>query len=295
MSDLSHNHSLELARQPVDPLTTCRIPAKVTTGASAYDELNRIKEERMNVKRYGLLIVAVALLTIALLSGCQQGTGTVVVATDATWPPMEFVNEDKEIVGFDIDLMNAIAEEAGFEVEYRNVAWDGIFAGLAAGEYDAIISSVTITEERQEKYDFSDPYINAGQIVVTQIDSEITGPDTLAGHSVGAQIGTTGAFAVGKMEDVTLNEYDEVGLAFEDLVAGRIDAVVCDTPVAADYALQRDEYKAQLEIVGEPFTDEEYGIVVQKGDDDLLAMINKGLDAVQEQGLVEDLEDEWLR
>jgi polar amino acid transport system substrate-binding protein len=249
----------------------------------------------MHSKRTSIWIVAVALLTLALLSGCQQGSGKLIVATDATWPPMEFVNEDKDIVGFDIDLMNAIAEEAGFEVEYKNVAWDGIFAGLAAGEYDAIISSVTITEERQEQYDFSDPYINAGQIVVTQIGSEITGPDTLAGHTVGAQIGTTGAFAIGEMEDVTLSEYDEVGLAFEDLVAGRIDAVVCDTPVAANYALQRDEYKAQLEIVGEPFTDEQYGIVVQKGDADTLEMINEGLDAVQEQGLIEEFESEWLR
>jgi polar amino acid transport system substrate-binding protein len=248
----------------------------------------------MNRHRF-VWILGAAILTWALLSGCQGGSGAIVVATDATWPPMEFVNEDKEIVGFDIDLMNAIAEEAGFEVEYKNVAWDGIFAGLAAGEYDAIISSVTITEERQEKYDFSDPYINAGQIVVTQIDSGITGPDSLAGYTVGAQIGTTGAFAISEMDDVTLSEYDEVGLAFEDLVAGRIDAVVCDTPVAANYALQQDEYKAQLEIVGEPFTDEQYGVVVQKGDAETLAMINEGLDAVQDKGLVEEFENAWLR
>jgi polar amino acid transport system substrate-binding protein len=234
-------------------------------------------------------------LLLGAITGCGSGTGKVVVATDATWPPMEYVNEDKEIVGFDIDLMNAIAERGGFEVEFQNVAWDGIFAGLAAGEYDAIISSVTITEERQEQYDFSDPYINAGQIVVVRTESEITGPDTLSGHTVGAQISTTGAFEVQEMDGVELKEYDEVGLAFEDLVAGRIDAVVCDTPVAADFALQREEYKAALKIVGEPFTDEYYGILVQKGNDDLLQKINEGLDQVQEEGLDEDLQDAWLR
>jgi polar amino acid transport system substrate-binding protein len=130
---------------------------------------------------------------------------------------------------------------------------------------------------------------------VVRNDSEITGPETLSGHTIGAQISTTGAFEMQNRDDVDLSEYDEIGLAFEDLVAGRIDAVVCDTPVAADFALQREEYAAELKIVGEPFTDEYYGIVVQKGDDDLLQMINEGLDAVQEEGLDQELEEEWLR
>ena len=79
-----------------------------------------------------------------------------VIATDATWPPMEFVNEQKKIVGFDIDLMNAAAKEGGFTVVFKNTAWDGIFAGLEAGKYDAVMSSVTITEERKKTMDFSD-------------------------------------------------------------------------------------------------------------------------------------------
>jgi len=249
----------------------------------------------MKFRKLGILLVLAAVVVASLATGCQSQTKKIVVATDATWPPMEYVDENKEIVGFDIDLMNAIAKEAGLEVEYRNVAWDGIFAGLAAGEYDAVISSVTITDERKEQYDFSEPYINAGQIVVVRTDSDITGPDTLSGHAVGAQLSTTGAFAVQEMEGVTLKEYDEVGLAFEDLVAGRIDAVVCDTPVAADFALQREEYRAALKIVGESFTEEYYGILVQKGNSDLLAKINEGLAAVQDKGIDKELEEEWLR
>ncbi|MCU0521276.1 MAG: basic amino acid ABC transporter substrate-binding protein [Anaerolineae bacterium] len=241
------------------------------------------------------LLVLTVLVAASLVAGCKSSSGTIVVATDATWPPMEYVDENKEIVGFDIDLMKAVAEEADLDIEFKNVAWDGIFAGLGAGEYDAIISSVTITDERKEQYDFSDPYINAGQIVVVQADSDITGPDTLSGRVVGAQISTTGAFAIQEMEGVELKEYDEVGLAFEDLVAGRIDAVVCDTPVAADFALQREEYRAALKIVGEAFTDEYYGILVQKGNADLLAKINAGLDAVQAAGVDKQLEETWLR
>lgn len=252
----------------------------------------------MRSSRFTYLAIAGLMLLSMVLTACgntDAASDTVVVATDATWPPMEFVNENREIVGYDIDLIRAIAERGGFEVEIRNVAWDGIFAGLEGGEYDAIISSVTITPERQETYDFSEPYINAGQILVVPIDSDITGHEDLSGYTVGAQISTTGAFAIQEMEGVELNEYDEVGLAFEDLVAGRIDAVVVDTPVAANYALQREEYQERLKIVGEPFTDEYYGIVVQKGNDELLQMINDGLAAVQDEGLNEELATEWLR
>ncbi|MCD6284766.1 MAG: transporter substrate-binding domain-containing protein, partial [Anaerolineae bacterium] len=97
------------------------------------------------------------------------------------------------------------------------------------------------------------------------------------------------------MVGVELKEYDEIGLAFEDLVAGRIDAVVCDTPVAADFALQREEYKAALKIVGESFTEEYYGILVQKGNSELLDKINEGLKAVQAEGLDKTIEADWLR
>ena len=249
----------------------------------------------MNTRRVALVGLILVLLALGALTGCKTGSGTIVVATDATWPPMEYVDENKEIVGYDIDLMKAIAERAGFEVEFKNVAWDGIFAGLAAGEYDAIISSVTILPDRQENFDFSEPYINAGQIVVVKADSDITGPDALSGSTVGAQIGTTGAIEIENMDGAELKEYDEIGLAFEDLVAGRIDAVVCDTPVAADFALQREEYKAALKIVGESFTEEYYGILVQQGNSELLDKINEGLRAVQAEGLDDAIEADWLR
>jgi polar amino acid transport system substrate-binding protein len=249
----------------------------------------------MNTRRVALTGLVLVLLALGALTGCQAGSDTIVVATDATWPPMEYVDENKEIVGYDIDLMNAVGEAAGLEIEFKNVAWDGIFAGLGAGEYDAIISSVTILPDRAEKYDFSEPYINAGQIVIVGTDSDITGPDALSGSTVGAQIGTTGAFEIAAMDGVELKEYDEIGLAFEDLVAGRIDAVVCDTPVAADFALQRDEYKAALKIVGESFTEEYYGILVQQGNSELLDKINEGLKAVQAEGLDKAIEADWLR
>ena len=120
-----------------------------------------------------LLLALFTLLAagLALAGGTNEAAGgktKIVIATDATWPPMEMVDESKEIVGFDIDLMKAAAKAGGFEVEFQNTAWDGIFAGLEAGEYDAVMSSVTITDERKQTMDFSVPYINAGQILVVR-------------------------------------------------------------------------------------------------------------------------------
>ena len=245
------------------------------------------------------LVVLVVVAGFAFAGGGKEPTGGmlhIVIATDATWPPMEMVDENKEIVGFYIDLMKAAAEKGGFTVEFQNTAWDGIFAGLGTGEYDAVMSSVTITEERKETMDFSVPYINAGQIlVVPQATSGVKTLADLKGKSVGAQIGTTGSFEIEKVSGVELRTYDEIGLAFEDLVNGRIDALVADTPVAADFALMNPNYKGKMKIVGEPFTEEYYGVAVKKGNKAVLDAINKGLNAVLNTNTYNKIEDEWLR
>jgi polar amino acid transport system substrate-binding protein len=253
----------------------------------------------MKMKRALLLLLVLATVSgLAFAKGATEAGGKpkIVIATDATWPPMEMVNESKQIVGFDIDLMKAAAEAGGFSVEFRNTAWDGIFAGLEAGEYDAVMSSVTITDERKQTMDFSVPYINAGQILVVR--KQLTGVDKLdqlRGKNVGAQIGTTGAFEIEKAAGVTLKTYDEIGLAFEDLANGRIEAVVCDTPVAAQFALQNDNYKGKLKIVGKPFTDEYYGVAVKKGNAKPLELINGGLKKVLDTATYDKIYAAWLK
>ena len=212
---------------------------------------------------------------------------------------MEMVDTNKNIVGFDIDLMTAAAKAGGFAVEFKNTAWDGIFAGLENGKYDAVMSSVTINDERKKTMDFSIPYINAGQILVVKSEvSGVTKLDDLKGKTVGAQIGTTGAFEIDKVKAADkINEktYDDIGLAFEDLVNGRIDAVVCDNPTAANYALQNDKYKGKLKIVGDRFTEEYYGVAVKKGNTKVLDVINAGLKKVLDAGDNKAIEDKWLK
>ena len=253
------------------------------------------------VKKALFAFVAVALLAgIPFLGLAKQKAAPgkkLVIATDATWPPMEYVDEyTKEIVGFDIDFMKAVADAGGFGVEFKSTAWDGIFAGLATDKYDAIISSVTITEERKKEMDFSKPYVNAGQLLVVQKNLKgVAALADLKGKTAGAQIGTTGAFEIEKVKGVTLKSYDEIGLAFEDLVNGRIAAVVCDTPVAANYALQNQTYKGKLKIAGVAFTQEFYGVVVKKGNTQVLDMINAGIDKVLDTKKYDELKKKWLK
>jgi polar amino acid transport system substrate-binding protein len=244
------------------------------------------------------VLCAICSLFVMTMPGNVLGADTpkvVTVASDATWPPMEMIDENKNLVGFDIDYMNAVAKEAGFKAVIKNTAWDGIFAGIGVGKYDAIISSVTITDKRKKAMDFSIPYVNAGQVLVVPVASSAKVIADLKGKTLGAQIGTTGAMEIKKVKGVELKSYDEIGLTFEDMAAGRIDGVVCDTPIAANYALQKDSYKGKFKIVGKPFTQEHYGIVVKKGNKALVELINKGIKAVQAKGIDKQLEKKWLQ
>jgi polar amino acid transport system substrate-binding protein len=255
--------------------------------------------------------LAAAILLMAALAGCAQpatptaapaasaggGNGQhFAFASDASFPPMEYVDDKtKQVVGFDPDLLAAVAKDQNFTYDIKNTAWDGIFAGLASGQYDAIISSVTVTADRQKQYDFSDPYFDANQgIVVRPDNTDIKTGDDLKGKIVGCQIGTTGAIAVAKYKNIKLKSYDEAGLAVEDLYVGRIDAVVLDSPTARSYVLRNPRYQDRLKIVGSPFTDEHYGIAVKKGNARALAMINRGLESISKDGTLARIAHKWL-
>lgn len=243
------------------------------------------------MKRLLWLLLATVLVAGLLLPGCSGDTGKIRVATDATWPPFEYVDTTTgEIVGFDVDLFNAIAEEAGLEVEWINVEWDPLLAGVAQGTYDVAISSITIKEERKADMDFSDPYYIAGQIIVAKADSTMTGADDLVGKSVGVQSGTTGDDEVSAMDGVEVTGYDEIGMAFVALMNNQVDAVVCDTPVASGYVNKYDT----LKTVGEVLTTEEYGIAMPKGSDELMGKINQALAEIKSKGIIDQLVEKWL-
>ncbi len=243
-------------------------------------------------------LLALVVLTVVLLSLVACGGGkksdVVVVGTNAEYPPFEYVDEDGNITGFDVDIINAIAEKQGLEVQLVNTRWDGIFVALASGEFDMVISAATITDERKETVNFTDPYFNAGQMIAVRKEDagNITSPDDLPGLTVGVQLGTTGDIAASEMEGVTVERYDEITQAFQALANGSVDAIVNDGPVSADIIRSNPEFNCTM--VGEPFTDELYGMAVRKELPDLLASLNEGLAAIKADGTYDEIYNKYF-
>jgi ABC-type amino acid transport substrate-binding protein len=201
------------------------------------------------------------------------------------------VDASGEIVGFDVDLMRAVAREAGLEAAFSNQPFAGILPGLSQGKYDAVISCLTITAERAKEVDFSRPYYDAGQVIaVREADTAIRTLADLKGKTIAVQIGTTGFDAASKVEGVKVSAFKEIELAYLELVAGRADAVVNDEPPTRMYL---KDHKG-IRIAGPPFTEEKYGIAVRKGNAALLAKIDDGLAKVIASGEFARLKEKWI-
>lgn len=236
-----------------------------------------------------------ALAAAMLWCGPAQAAEAYKVASDCTWPPMEYLDANKQPQGYSSDYIREVAKAAGFEVDVKNVAWDGIFGGVATGKYDIVASSTTITPERQKQFDFSDPYYEVVQAVVLPAGKSIKSLADLKGKKVGGQIGTTGIFVMRKANaGAELREYDDVGLAIQDLVGGRLDAVICDDPVAMYYVNKKPDTAGKINLMFKTGETEQYGFTVKKGRQDLVDKINKGIKIVKESGKEAELKKKWM-
>ncbi|RLL86438.1 basic amino acid ABC transporter substrate-binding protein [Mesotoga sp. BH458_6_3_2_1] len=231
-----------------------------------------------------LLVLLALLISVGFAFGVKY-----VVGTSADFQPFEYV-ENGEFVGFDIDLIKAIAEEMGFEVEIRDMSFDSLIAALVSGNLDLVVSGMTITAEREEVVSFSKPYWTADQSVVVREDSEMTVTVLFGKHNVGVQTGTTGDLWVEenlvetKILTGDFKRYDTYVLAMTDLVNKNIDAIVLDEPVAESFAEVRP-----VKVIGVIKTYEDYGIAVNKANKDLLNLINEGISRLEESGKLNEL------
>ena len=216
--------------------------------------------------------------------------GQLLVGSDINFAPFEFI-EDGEEKGFDIDLMNEIAERLGLEVEYVNTGFDNIFTQLAGGEFDAIISAITITDERKQTIAFSEPYFQANQALVTTKDSGIEGVDDLDGKDLGTQAGTTGLdYARENFTDADIVEFPDAPAGFTAMAAGQVDAMFIDVPVAVEQVEGNDDFV----LVEEVSTNELYGIGVQQDNEALLDAINEALAEIIADGTYAEIFEEWF-
>jgi ABC-type amino acid transport substrate-binding protein len=223
-------------------------------------------------------------------------TKTYNVGSDASYAPFEYVDSNKNIVGFDIDVLKAIAKAEGFNVKFNNTAWDGIFLSLDQGTNDMLISAITITDERKQKMDFSDPYFEATQMIAYKKGSNLTTLDALKGHKVAVQNGTTGDDIVGKAfgkDSPNIKRFDAMPLALQELANGGVDAAVGDNGVVVNYVKNNGGDKFDTAI--DPnFPKEYYGIAVKKGNSDLLNKINDGLKKIKADGTYDSIYKQWF-
>ncbi len=215
--------------------------------------------------------------------------GALTVCSDTPYEPFEFEGEDGEQTGYDIDLLRAIAEDAGLDLEVLDLPFDGILGSLAAGQCDVVASAVTITEERAQQVDFSEPYFDADQSLLVRAEDEGTYASLadLAGQRIGVQSGTTGAeYARANAPDgAEIVDFEDADGLFAAITSGDIAAVLQDLPVNAYRATQDDAF-----VVTETFpTGEQYGFAVAKGRTAILEFVDAGLARLRDSGELDEI------
>lgn len=232
-----------------------------------------------------ILLVALTLALAISIPGMAEST-TLVVGTNAEFAPFEFMGDDGKPTGIDMDLINAIGAKAGLTIQIENMAFDALIPALDSGKIGAVISGMTITEERKQSVLFSDPYYQASQKIIVKDGSAIKAEADLAGKHIGVQLGTTGdLYVTDKFTDATVERYDKGIDAVQDLVNGKLDAVVIDEEPANVFVSQAQG----LVVLADRLSDEQYGIALPLGQDDLLAKINQALADLKADGTLDSI------
>ncbi|MDR1801615.1 MAG: basic amino acid ABC transporter substrate-binding protein [Lachnospiraceae bacterium] len=235
-----------------------------------------------------------AILMVLSLAACGNGgkdeKTKLIMATNAEFPPYEYYEGD-EIVGIDADIMKAVAEELGMELQIEDMAFDSVLVAVQGGKADVGAAALTVTEDRKKNVDFSDTYAQATQVIIVKDGSEITGFDSLAGKSIGVQLGTTGDIYVEDVEGATIERYNKGFEAVQALTQGKIDAVVIDSEPAKAFIAETQG----LVILDEAFTDEEYALAVAKGNEELLGKINDALKKLKDDGTLDEIVAKYIK
>ena len=243
-------------------------------------------------------IVCLFMFVFALLvSGCGGGKAKkeLIVGTEPAFAPFEFQKENsKEFIGFDMDLIRAIAKQLGYEkCTIQGMGFDALIPALDAKNIDVAIAGMTITDERAKKVNFSKPYYKSGlAIVVNKDNNTINDVADLKGKRIAVQIGTTGAMEAEKIEGAKITSFNTNGEACLELKNKAVDAVIGDLPVEA-YFLQQGG-KEFAKIVGKTLSSEDYGIAVAKSNTALAKDVDKALDTLKQNGEYDKLYKKWF-
>ncbi|WP_240035106.1 basic amino acid ABC transporter substrate-binding protein [Neobacillus notoginsengisoli] len=250
-----------------------------------------------------VLIVACMSLFLAACGGADgakktgsDGGKKLVGGTEATFAPFESMNDKGEIVGIDVDVMNAIAAASGFGFELQNVGWEPVFQKITSGELDFGAAGITITDERKQTYDFTDPYYQANLVIVVKEGSPIKSVDDLKDKKVAVQINTTGHKAaqdlLGK-SNTNISAYENQPTAMQQVRNGSADAAIGDNAVVFEY-MKNNKNTGLKVIEDDKFEKEFYGFMVKKGNKEVLDLLNEGLKKIKENGELEKITGQKL-
>ena len=243
-----------------------------------------------------LTLAALLLLPVAFAQSATPDLEgrTLSVGSDTTYPPFELVNQQGKVVGFDVDVVNAICEKVNCVAEFKTTAWDGIFPALANGEFDMVASGVSITPERDQIVDFTDPYLAVTEAIAVKVeDADLTLEDFTGGDLIlGAQTGTTNAVTAESLVGRDrLRLYDNFNTAVQALLNGDVDGVEIDGTSADAFV---EQYAGQLTVnIADVESGTNLGFVVQEGDA-LVDALNAGLAKIKADGTLDKLEAKWL-
>ncbi|QBK31064.1 MAG: ABC transporter substrate-binding protein [Roseitalea porphyridii] len=246
------------------------------------------------------ILAAATTLALSLGAAQAQDQMQIKIGTEGAYPPFNTLEADGTLTGFDIDIAKALCEEMNAECEFVTQDWDGIIPALVAGKFDAIIASMSITEERKQTVDFTNKYYNTPPAIAVPKDSDIEAAtdEALAGRSIGAQSATTHSnYAEEKLSSADLRLYptpDEYKL---DLASGRIDAVIDDVVVLSEWLDTEDGACCKIldTLTPDPVINGEgAGIAVRKGEDELREAFNAAIEAIRENGTYQEINDKYF-
>lgn len=235
-------------------------------------------------------------LMIALAGSAFAAKETYVVGSGGTYRPFEFENSQKQLEGFDIDIIKAIAKAENFNIKLINTPWEGIFATLGSGDRDIIISGITITDKRKQMVDFSAPYFPAEQSIVVPADSTVTSLAGLKSEKVGVVNSSTGDIVVSDVlgkNSTAIKRFDNTPLMLQELFEDGVSAAVGDVGVVKYYIKQHPEKQFKL-VPDAKFERQYFGIAVAKGNDALLEKINSGLKKIVADGTYATIYKTWF-
>ena len=238
------------------------------------------------------LVFVTGMFTASAFAGTTldkvKEAGVITVGNSPDYPPFESIGDNGERVGFDIDLLNAVTEKMGVKIHWVTMDFAAIVTAVQSGQVDMGMSGFSISPERAEQVSFSTPYIASGQVIVVRKDSDINSAADLNGKKIAVQLGTTGEQQADKIEGAEVVKPESYNIAFMMLNNKAADAVIADLSVADEFIKRGDFRRA-----GEPLSFEEFAMISRKGNEGLLGVLNKALEAVKQDGTYAAILKKW--